>query len=51
MAEMFDGLDVFEQRALIDQLALLPSHIDQLVADGLLKAEIADNRSMLAGGR
>jgi hypothetical protein len=41
ISEMFDGLDAFEQRALIDRLALLPHQIDRLATEGVIADEIA----------
>lgn len=40
LAEMFAGLDVHQQRVLIDQLALLPQHIRSLAAEGLIAEEV-----------
>ena len=49
--EMFDGLDAFEQRALIDRLALLPHQINQLATDGVIAAEIIHGLNTAVGSR
>ena len=49
--EMFDGLDAFEQRALIDRLALLPHQINQLATDGVIAAEIVHGPGATAVNR
>jgi len=51
ISEMFDGLDTFEQRALIDRLALLPHQINRLATEGVIAAEIVLGPSATVGSR
>jgi hypothetical protein len=44
IAEMFGGLDLRQQRALIEGIALLPRHVHKLASSGLIAAPVNQSR-------